>query len=673
VIAFGRDPSVALADDGSTAITWVDASNNIHLRTYDDTGAQVTNITVAGAATVPAGKQHVLALVGGEIVIAWVADADPSAGLNQVVRYEVLAPGAAVGSFTVGPIQTVATDFPDDGAGLDFGMAALPDGGGFALSWNGLDAGHSAIFTSSFTAGGVAIDAKVFHGAADATGVATTGLIGDRLVAVYEDDSTPGDPSNISAQIFDTRTQPNGADILPPGPGEPPNPGLVLIGDPPAGGGGGGGGAAAGPPDVLVGTIGNDVIDGRLGADTLDGGLGNDVIVAGAGSDIIDGGGNTFVTAVGGTLADGTVLATGGDTVIFNGAFSNDGNDTNDDYSIIYTGPADGSGTFIVSDLRTGAPDGIDTIRHVEFFEFVTAEGVHETIRTSDLVGQAATITPVSGWGNDNTFDFLVEHSTLGQQSVPAATGSAEGGPTLAWISNDGVEAQFYTNLGEPQVAAAEVASRVVVNPDPTGKSNVLITDGIAGLAVAWQQDLGGGLSALKMRGLGAEGGVPFGEEVTVGDPAFNNHSLQIAGYTFPVGVQVPKPHGNTADTIDGVADGVNAVWVSSAPGDVSGFGQIMLQRYEIITDDLGTAVDMLAAGSDGQAEGHDLRTDADRAALEAAGALNDDPIVLAARGRDPQVTGLHTGETVVTWIDDSGHVQAQLFPRKAFPYRPTR
>src|SRR5262249_17281641 len=153
----------------------------------------------------------------------------------------------------------------------------------------------------------------------------------------------------------------------------------------------------------------------------------------------------------------------------------------------------------------------------------------------------------------------------------------------------------------------------------------------------AWQEDGDTGHGALKMRGLGAEGGVPFGTEVTIGDSAFNNHDLQIAGYTFPVGVQVPRPHGNGA-LIDGVADGVNVVWVQSAVGDTSGSGTILLQRYQIITDSTGTAVDMLAAGSDGQHEGTDLRTDADRAALQAApGGLNDDVIVLGT-GRDPQV-----------------------------------
>src|SRR5262245_13145032 len=460
VIGFGRDPSVAFADDGSTAITWVDASNVIHLRTYDDTGAQITDITVAGSVTAPAGKQHVLALVGGEIVIAWVADADPGAGVNQVVRYEVLAPGAAVGAFTVGPIQTVATDFPDNVAGLDFGMAALPDGGGFALTWNGLDAGHSAIFTSSFTAGGLAIDAKVFHAAADASGVATTGLVGDRIVAVYEDNSTPGDPGNISAQIYDTRTQANGADILPDGPG------VSLIGDPVAGGGGGGGGGAAnGAADVLVGTIGNDLIDGRLNADTLDGALGNDRIFASGGNDIIDGGGNSDLDAASGTLSDGTLLAHGGDTVVFTGNFTDDGI-ANDDYLITYDGPDNGTGIFTVTDLRASSPDGTDTIRNVEFFEFVQADGTHVSIRTTDLLDERPNVTP-TGWGLTET-----GAGSLGTGTTPALEKVPD---TDGFLVNDGPTSQPGHQFNPVIADSVGEFVGILWESDPTGSGDTFI------------------------------------------------------------------------------------------------------------------------------------------------------------------------------------------------------
>jgi hypothetical protein len=39
--------------------------------------------------------------------------------------------------------------------------------------------------------------------------------------------------------------------------------------------------------------------------------------------------------------------------------------------------------------------------------------------------------------------------------------------------------------------------------------------------------------------------------------------------------------------------------------------------------------------------------------------------------GRDPVVTGLVTGETLVSWIDEKGNVKAQLFSPMVFGFRP--
>src|SRR5262245_60945901 len=377
IAASGRDPSVATAADGSTVITWVDAANAIHLRAVSPTGALGPDITLAGV-TAAQGQQHALALAGGEIALAWIA----ANGADQALNWQVLTPGATVGTFTPGPVVT-GQDVPD-AAAFDFTLAALPDGGAFAISWNAEDAGHTAIFTRSFTAGGLPLEptATVFHAPADATNVAAAGLIGDRFVTVYQDNANANDPSNIAAQIFDTRTQANGAAIVLDGPG------LSLVGDPVGGGGGGG---RVGQPDVLVGSIGNDIIDGRLNDDILDGGLGNDRILAGAGNDVIDGGGNSNIALAGGTLPDGTPLATGGDTVIFTGRFSLDGDSSNDDYAISFAG----NNLFTVTDLRAGAPDGVDVVRNIEQFEF-QASGT--TFSAAELASQRPDVTPTA-WG----------------------------------------------------------------------------------------------------------------------------------------------------------------------------------------------------------------------------------------------------------------------------------
>src|ERR1700753_1478957 len=85
-----------------------------------------------------------------------------------------------------------------------------------------------------------------------------------------------------------------------------------------------------------------------------------------------------------------------------------------------------------------------------------------------DFFGATVMVTKITGWGNDNTFDFVIEPgvTATGASSnnrVPMATGSAEGGPLVAWLSDAGVEVQFLDVLGQPLVAGAEVASRVNV------------------------------------------------------------------------------------------------------------------------------------------------------------------------------------------------------------------
>ena len=104
---------------------------------------------------------------------------------------------------------------------------------------------------------------------------------------------------------------------------------------------------------AAIATGGNDVFDqaaytakfgvrGSLaGNDTINGLGGDDRIAAGGGNDIIDGGTN----------------GAAGDVAVFTGARSN--------YTVTVQG-----GSFVITDNRTGASDGIDTVSNVERFEF---------------------------------------------------------------------------------------------------------------------------------------------------------------------------------------------------------------------------------------------------------------------------------------------------------------
>lgn len=95
--------------------------------------------------------------------------------------------------------------------------------------------------------------------------------------------------------------------------------------------------------DELYGSSGDDYLDGSVGADYLHGGAGNDTILAGAGNDVIDGSADT-------------------DTLVFSG------NRADYDFAL----QTDGS--YVAVDLRSGSPEGTDTIRAIEFFQF--ADGI---------------------------------------------------------------------------------------------------------------------------------------------------------------------------------------------------------------------------------------------------------------------------------------------------------
>jgi Ca2+-binding RTX toxin-like protein len=91
--------------------------------------------------------------------------------------------------------------------------------------------------------------------------------------------------------------------------------------------------------DEMYGEADNDYLDGGAGNDYLNGGAGNDILIAGVGNDVLDGGADI-------------------DTVVF------DGNRA--DY--FFALQADGS--YIITDLRPGAPSGTKTMVNVEMLQF---------------------------------------------------------------------------------------------------------------------------------------------------------------------------------------------------------------------------------------------------------------------------------------------------------------
>jgi serralysin len=91
--------------------------------------------------------------------------------------------------------------------------------------------------------------------------------------------------------------------------------------------------------DTLTGNSSNNKLDGGLGADKLYGSGGNDTLIGGAGNDTLDGGSGT-------------------DTAIFTGAST--------DYSWV----KNSNGSWTITDLRAGSPDGKDTLTNIELVQF---------------------------------------------------------------------------------------------------------------------------------------------------------------------------------------------------------------------------------------------------------------------------------------------------------------
>jgi serralysin len=134
-----------------------------------------------------------------------------------------------------------------------------------------------------------------------------------------------------------------------------------------------------------VGGAGNDTIIGNQAANVLNGNTGNDALTGGAGNDVLDGG-------------------AGSDTAVFSGARSN--------YSV--TMLSDGS--IQVADLRSGGPDGKDTVWGAEWFQFTdrlyaAADLGSHIVTTAKVAPENLTLTGTDssdrlsgGTGNDRLY-----------------------------------------------------------------------------------------------------------------------------------------------------------------------------------------------------------------------------------------------------------------------------
>jgi serralysin len=150
--------------------------------------------------------------------------------------------------------------------------------------------------------------------------------------------------------------------------------------------------SGGGDADILDGGDGNDVLYGDDGFDTLDGGNGNDILHGGAGNDILLGG-------------------SGIDTAVFAGLRSS--------YALSTVGAE-----IIVSDLRSGAPEGTDHLFSVERLQFLDGT---ISAQTFAVIGANAELDADIVWTSTSggAAAFLMDGTSItGAASIGPANGA---------------------------------------------------------------------------------------------------------------------------------------------------------------------------------------------------------------------------------------------------------
>lgn len=133
--------------------------------------------------------------------------------------------------------------------------------------------------------------------------------------------------------------------------------------------------------DTLTGNGSANVLTGGAGADKLYGSGGNDTLIGGAGADTLDGG-------------------TGTDTAVFTGKST--------DYSWV----KNSNGSWTVTDLRAGSPDGKDTLVGIELMQFndsLLSPTAASTVATNKAAGPHLDLLPLPSY-DEQPMGWLASH-----------------------------------------------------------------------------------------------------------------------------------------------------------------------------------------------------------------------------------------------------------------------
>ena len=149
--------------------------------------------------------------------------------------------------------------------------------------------------------------------------------------------------------------------------------------------------------DEIIGTDNDDRIIGSAGDDTISLGGGNDTVTGGQGNDVLDGGAGT-------------------DTAIYSGNWA--------DYDFI----AHDDGSYTVTDLRDGSPDGVDTVSNIENFRFADGD-----VAAADLL--APPVGQITD--NDASANTIHETAAAGTQVGITALATDQDGDAVTYALND--------------------------------------------------------------------------------------------------------------------------------------------------------------------------------------------------------------------------------------------
>jgi Ca2+-binding RTX toxin-like protein len=418
--------------------------------------------------------------------------------------------------------------------------------------------------------------------------------------------------------------------------------------------------------DTLTGNAAANVLAGGGGDDGLFGGDGNDVLEGGAGADTLEGG-------------------AGADTARFDGLST--------DYSV--TNNLDGS--FTLTDLRAGTPDGTDVLRGIEFLEF--DDGLFD-IEPPD-------VTAYRSAGGE----FMVNTQTTGDQTGSAIAQLADGRVLVSWYdkSTGSIRAQMFDEDSLP------IGDERVLSTTPllatNGDRSIMIeplSDG--GFLAIWQDSYAPpgspfrGTSLIYTQRFDADGDA-MGTERQVASgygfyPVFSpqvaelsngSHIIAYNGPTLPVGTfhayfQILDPAGTPIATTQIVGASAFSIASLSGGGFVvsyaatvpnSGNSDVHFQRFDAQGIKLGSQFTVAATtGSEGNtattalANGSFVVTWTEVAPVfqaptvikaqvfSADGArIGGEQTVSSRSGAlsEPKITSLADGGFVISWSDPAG------------------